>query len=157
ELFAIGGEQRLPTLPRRGTTRANPGIELLEDLIWHEKLRVLRPTIGALREPDLFFAQGLAMDLCRIHQVRRAIADMAIENDQSRPALGLVEERKSILDAPEIVRVADPQDVPLIGEEPCCDVLSEGDACLAFNGDVVVIVDPAQIIETKMARQRGRL
>jgi hypothetical protein len=35
--------------------------------------------------------------------------------------------------------------------------LGEGDACVAIDRDVVVVVDPAEIVETKVTGQRGRL
>ena len=57
----------------------------------------------------------------------------------------------------QIVGIADPQHVPAIGEEARRDILGEGDAGLAFDGDVVVVVDPAQVVELEMAGERGRL
>ena len=89
--------------------------------------------------------------------VRRAVADVAVENDQRRPALGLAKDRKRVLDPLEIVGIADAQHVPAVSLEARCDILGEGDAGLALDGDVVVVVDPAQVVELEMAGQRGRL
>ena len=69
----------------------------------------------------------------RIDLVRRAIADMAVEDDQGRPAFGLAEYRECILDPLEIVGVADPQHVPVIAEEAGRDILGEGDARVALD------------------------
>ena len=82
---------------------------------------------------------------------------MAIQDDQGGPALGLAEDRERILDAREIVGIADPQHVPVIAEEARRDILGEGDARLALDGDVVVVVDPAQVVEAEMAGERSGL
>ena len=122
-----------------------------------EKLGVLGPAIGALGKLHLFLAQGLAMGGRRIDLVRRAIADVAVEDDQGRPALGRPKDRERILDPLEVIGIADPQHVPVIGEKAGRDILGEGDARVALDGDVVVVVDPAEIVEAEMPGQRGRL
>jgi hypothetical protein len=95
--------------------------------------------------------RGRGVDL-----VRRAITDVAVEDDQRRPVRGLGEHLQRVLDAPQVVGVADAQHVPAIGLEARGDVLGEGDAGLAFDGDVVVVVDPAEVVQGEMARERGR-
>ena len=44
-----------------------------------------------------------------------------------------------------------------IAEEARRDILGEGDAGVALDGDVVVVVDPAEVVEAEMAGERGRL
>src|SRR5688572_8011016 len=88
--------------------------------------------------------------------IRGAIADMAVENNKCRPLFRLPEDPEGVLDTINVVGVANAQDVPPIGEKACRDVLSESDTCVTLDGDVVVIEDPAKIIETQMARQGGR-
>ena len=56
------------------------------------------------------------------------------------------------LDAIEIVGIADAQHVPAVGQEPRGDVLGEGDVGLALDGDVVVVVDPAEVVEARDGR-----
>ena len=56
----------------------------------------------------------------------------------------------------EIVGVADAQHVPSVGQEARRDILGEGDARVAFDGDVVVVVDPAKVVELQVAGQRRR-
>src|SRR5262249_32241611 len=99
ELPAVVGKERLPAAPRIGPARANASIDLLHDPVGYEDLGIPRPAIGALREPDLVLAQRLAMGGCGINLVGRAVADVAIEDDESRPAPGAPENRKRILDA----------------------------------------------------------
>jgi len=82
---------------------------------------------------------------------------MAVQDDQRRPAFGLPEYGERLFDALEVVGVADPQHVPVIAEEPRRDILGESNARAALDGDVVVVVDPAEIVDAEMAGQRGRL
>ena len=70
--------------------------------------------------------------------------------------LVLPEDLERVLDAIDVVGVADPQDVPAVTEEPGRDVLREGDARVPFDGDVVVVVDPAEVVEAEVAGQRRR-
>jgi hypothetical protein len=51
-----------------------------------------------------------------------------------------------VLDAINIVSVSDPQNVPTVTQESSRDILREGDSRIPFNGDVVVVVDPAEIV-----------
>src|SRR2546425_7467870 len=81
---------------------------------------------------------------------------MAVENDERGPALGLVEDLEGVLDATGIVGIADPQNVPSVSQEPGRYVFREGDARVAFDGDVIVVVDPAEIVEAQMGGQRRR-
>src|SRR5208283_2848903 len=105
-------------------------------------------------QPDLVLAKRLAMSCGGILLVRRAITNMAVEDDKSGPALSLTENVERVLDALDIVGVADAQHIPPIAEKPGGDVLGEGDARIAFDRDVVVVIEPAEIIEAEVASQR---
>ena len=74
------------------------------------------------------------------------------KNNEGRTSFCLFEDVQGVLDAIDVVRIADSQDVPSICKESCGDIFSEGQACVALDGDVVVVVDPAEIIETQMSR-----
>src|SRR6476660_6972732 len=82
---------------------------------------------------------------------------MAVQNDECRATLGLVKDIQRLLDALDVIGIAYAQNVPPVAEEAGGDVLGEGDARVAFDGDVVVVVDPAEVIEAEMAGQRGGL
>ena len=112
ETLAVLGKHRFPVAPRLAATLADAVGKVLHDSVRHQELGILRPVIGALDEPDFVFAQGLAMGRGGIDLVRRAIADVAVENDQRRPVFRLAEDRERLLDALEIVGIADPQHVP---------------------------------------------
>ena len=77
---------------RLAAARADAGGEVLADAVGHEELRVLRPAVGALGELDFLVAQRLAVGRGGVLLVRRAVADVAVEDDQRRPALGLPED-----------------------------------------------------------------
>ena len=99
-LRRVVGEQRLPVAARAAAPRcADARVEMLAHSVGHEELGILRPAIGALGEPDLVVAQRLAVGGGGVDLVRRAVADVAVEDDQRRPALGLAEDRERILDA----------------------------------------------------------
>src|SRR6476620_3060316 len=80
---------------------------------------------------------------------------MTGEDDKCRAALRLPEYLQRIFDTLNIVGIADPQDVPPIAEEPRSDVFSEGDARASLDRDMVVVVNPTQIIEPQMACKGG--
>src|SRR6267378_1633379 len=61
-----------------------------------------------------------------------------------------------MLDAVDIVRVADSQHIPPISEKASSDILSKGDARVAFDRDVVVVPNPAEIVESQMGGERCR-
>jgi hypothetical protein len=115
---------------------------VLADAVRDEELRILGPPIGPLGEADLLLAERFAMGGGSILLVRRAVADMAIQNDKGRAALRLMEYPESVLDQANVVGVADPQHVPSVTQEPRRNVLGEGDARAALDRDVIVVVDP---------------
>src|SRR5271170_4883496 len=82
---------------------------------------------------------------------------MAVENYESRAAFGASENFKRVLNEVNIVCVTHPQDIPAIAEKPGGDVFGEGDVCIPFDGDVVVVVDPAEVVQAQMPGQRSRL
>ena len=72
--------------------RADPGGEVLAHAVGHEELRVLGPAVGALGEPDLLVAERLAVGRGGVLLVRRAVADVAVEDDEGGPPLRLPED-----------------------------------------------------------------
>src|SRR6266481_2966658 len=85
------------------------------------------------------------------------VADVAVQDEEGGAALRLAKHLQGMLDPINIVSVADPQNVPSVTQEPGRDVLGEGDSRVSFDGDVVVVVDPAEVVQAKVARQRRRL
>src|SRR5262249_9352375 len=62
-----------------------------------------------------------------------------------------------MLDSVDIIGVADLQHVPSIGEKAGGDILGKSDARVAFDRDVVVVVNPTEVIESQMTGERCRL
>src|SRR3977135_4029007 len=88
-LGAVGGHQLLPVLPMLGATLADAVVKMLAHTIGHEELRVFAPAVVALGKADLFGAQRLTVRGRGILPVRRAEADMAVDDDEGggiRPA-----------------------------------------------------------------------
>src|SRR4030095_6296324 len=50
-----------------------------------------------------------------------------------------------------------PQDVPAVRQKARRDVLRKGDPCFTLDGDVVVVVDPAKVVEAQVSGQRRGL
>ena len=55
------------------------------DAVGNEKLVVLGPAVVLLGELDLFFAERFAVGGFGVLLVRRALADVAVDDDQRRP------------------------------------------------------------------------
>src|SRR5262245_34815011 len=123
----------------------------------NEKLGVSRPAVRLLYKFYLFFAQRLAVRSARILTMRRAIADMTINNYDGRSARRPRGIPKGVLDSIKIVGITHTNHVPSVGKEPTSDIFGERDIGLAFDGDVVVVVDPAEVVEFEMPGQRGSL
>src|SRR6516225_3087257 len=87
----------------------------------------------------------------------RAISDVAVEHDKGRPAGRLLEYPERVFNAIDIIGVSDAQYIPAIGEEARSDIFREGNAGVAFNGDVVVVPDPAETVESEVSRKRSGL
>src|SRR5215813_12411990 len=124
--------------------------------IWNEKLFILGPAVAPFRELDLFIAERLTVSCGRVLLVRRAIADMTIQHNECRSALRLLEDAEGLLDSLDIVGVSDSQHVPSVSEEASRNILSERQASVPLDRDVVVVVDPTEIVETEMTGKRCR-
>ena len=131
--------------------------EMLAHAVRDEEFRVLGPAVIALGKLHLVFAERLAVGGAGVLLVRRAIADVAVEDDERRPVVGAGEGRERRLELLGVVGVIDVQDVPTVAAEASADVLGEGDVGPAIDRDVVVVVDPAQIRQREMPGERRRL
>src|SRR5215469_2253609 len=86
--------------------------------------------------------------------VWRAVADVAVENNERRPSLCLAENVQGLLDPVEIVCIADAQDIPSVSDKSRWHILREGNSGVAFDRDVVVVINPAEIVEAEVPCQR---
>src|SRR5262249_10762368 len=153
---AISRKELAPLTAGFFPTRANSGGEVLAHRIGNEKLRALRPPVSAFDKANLVLAQRLAVRRGSVLLVRRAVADMAVQNDEGWAPLGLVKDVQGLRDPVDVVGLADAQNVPSITQEAGGNVLGKGYARVAFDSDVVVVIDPAEVIEREMAGERRR-
>ena len=68
-------------------------------------------------------------------------------------SLVLSKDVEGVLDTLDIVGIADPQDVPAISQKSRLNVFGKSDPRVPFDRDVVVVVDPAKIVEAQVTRQ----
>src|ERR1700722_1509589 len=60
--------------------------KVLADVVRDEKLSILRPSIAALRQPDLILPERLSMGFRGILLMWRTVADVAVQDEEGRPA-----------------------------------------------------------------------
>src|SRR5437868_4860392 len=75
--------------------------------------------------------------------------------DERRPALRLLENLARVFDSANVIGIADAQNVPAVSEKARGYIFSERDVRVPFDADVIVVVDPAEIIETEMTGEGG--
>src|SRR5207302_544500 len=90
-VFLEFGEPGVAQLP---AALADAFLEGLAHAVGNEELRVLRPAVEALGQLDLLLAERLAMRLMRALLVRRAIADVAVDDDERGAIRLLLEDRE---------------------------------------------------------------
>ena len=93
----------------------------------------------------------------RVLLVGGPVTDVAVDDDERWPVGARAERADRPLEECEVVGITDTRDVPAVAGEARRDVLAEGERRGALDRHVVVVVEPAQICEAEMARQRGRL
>ena len=156
-LGSVRGEELRPCAMRFGAALPDAGSEVLADTVRDEERRVLGPAVDALREADFLVTERLAVGGGGALSVGRAVADAAVEDDERGPALGLLKDPERVLDAIDVVGVADAQHVPPVGQEAGRDVLGERQVGAPLDGDVVVVEDPTEVIQAQVAGERCRL
>ena len=77
--------------------------------------------------------------------VRRAVGDVAVDDDQRRAILHVLERLERPVEHFQIVGVADASDVPSVADEARSNVVAEGPIGVTLDRDLVVVVDPAKV------------
>src|ERR1700756_5106959 len=120
----------------------------------HEKFGVFGPAIAALGQPYLFLAKRLAVGGTGVMPVRRAISDMALDDNERRRILGTTEILDGLAEPLEIVDVANAQHVPAVGKEARRYIVAEGEIGVSFDGHAVIVIEPAKIPEHEVTGKR---
>ena len=150
-------ELRLPGRVQLAPPPAEPGRQTLPSSVGHQELGVLRPAVEPLGEPDLLLAQRLTVGGAGVLLGRRAEGDVAVDDDEGRAVVGVLEHPEGATEHVEVVRVAHPGHVPAVADEAGGRVVGERPVGAALDRDPVVVVDPAQVGELEVAGERGRL
>ena len=149
------GELRLPGGVELGAAPADPLGEVLADAVGDEELGVLGPLVGALGLAHLLLAERLAVGGGGVLLVGRAVADVAVDDDQRRARLLGLELVEGGGDPLRVVGVFDVEDVPAVALEAQRHVVAVGEVGLAVDRDVVVVVDPAEVVELQVPGERA--
>ena len=150
-------ELAFPLLAQFTSALPDASMEVVIHSVGNQELGVLRPSVGALGELDFLFTQGLAVRRGRVLPVGRTVSDVAGNYDQRGPILGRLGRPESAFDSREVVGIADAQHIPAVGGKARAHVFGEGNAGRAFDGDVVVVVNPAEIVQLQVAGERSGL
>src|SRR5215471_546936 len=156
KLYPILGKEFSPLKPGLITPGTHSGSKVIVDAVRHEELRVLRPAICALGQADLVIAQWLAVSFRRVLLMRRTVADMAIQNNEGRSLLRLSENLKGAFDPIDVVGITNAQDIPPVRQESRRNIFRERDTCVPFDRDVVVVVNPTEIVEAQVPGEGRR-
>src|SRR5215470_1802472 len=113
----IGREKLCPLPPRFGAARSDSRREVFANSVGNEKPRVFRPSVAAFCETDFFLSERLAMRCGGVMQMRRAVADVAVEDDECRAAFCLSKNGEAVLNQTDVVGITDSQDIPAVSEK----------------------------------------
>ena len=144
-----------PALLELPPALADAGVEMFTHAVGDEKLGVFRPAIAALRQTNLFDAERFAMRGAGIVLMGRAVADVAVDDDQGWHVVGASEGFDRLCEPLGVIGVADALHVPAIGKEARGHVVAEGEIRVAFDRDAVAVVNPAEVSEHQVTRERG--
>ncbi len=118
--------------------------------------RLLRPAEDLLGLLHFLRAEGRAVGGGGVHLGGRGVADVGPEHDERRAgflAPGGIERQ---VDGVEVIAVIHVLHVPAICLEALAHVLAEGERGIAVDGDVVVVVDEAELAQPEVSRKAGR-
>src|SRR5689334_15483115 len=125
------------------------------NLIGDKKFFCLRPAVSSLRQPDLVFAQRFSVGRAGILLVWRSPRDVALDDDQGRPVACVFKNLKSLVQHFKIVGIADTGYIPAQADEFRRYILAEGQIRVTLDCDFVAVINPAEVGELPVARERS--
>ena len=140
-----------------GVKAVNPKYEVLGDAFRHEELGIFRPAVRALGQANFFDAERLAVCRRRVLAVGRAVTDVAVHDDEAGSRAPPAEAPQRAPDFLQVVCVLHVPHRPAVTAEALLHVLGERQRRVAFDRDVVPVVDPAEVAQLQMGRERSRL
>src|SRR5712671_4283073 len=154
-LRAVLAEERVPLTAQLPSALAHHVAEVLAHSVGYQELRVLRPAVYALRQFDFFFAERFAVRFFCVLAVRRAKTDVTVYDNQFGAILNAERMVVGIGERNQIVGIVDVLDIPTIGCEPGRDIFVVSEIGITLDGDMVVVVYPAQVRKSQMSGDRG--
>src|SRR5215471_14569777 len=76
---------------------------------------------------DLLLTERLAVGCRRVLFMRCTVANVAVQHDERGTILRLAKNVEGVLDARDVVSIADTHNVPAVGQKPRCHVLGKGE------------------------------
>ena len=84
------------------------------------------------------------------------IPDVAVNDNQRRAILRILESAQRPSQHLQVIGISDPRHIPAIADKTRGHVFRESQSSVSFNGDAVIVVNPAEIREPQMAGERRR-
>src|SRR5262249_50655005 len=143
-MLAILGNLLKPRIAQVLTPLANPLPEVIVDAIRNVKVLVVGPVVVAFCKTNLVLSKRFAVRAAGILLVRRTVADVTVDDDQSGPVNGVLKGSKGAREHFQVIGVADSSYVPPVADEAGRHIFREGQSSISFDGDVIVVIDPAE-------------
>src|SRR4029077_19036240 len=113
--------------------------------------------VMALCQPDLLLAQRLAVCRARILFVRRTVGDVTVNIDRGGSIRVAFECPECAIEHLQVIGIPNARNIPAESDKARRYIIAIGERRVTLDGYVVVVVDPAEIIELEMSRQRRGL
>ena len=141
-----------------GLDPGRPRVHVLVDLVRHVEVLVRIEPERLLGGADLVLAERRAVRLGGVDRVRRAVGDVAADDDQRRALLLGLRGADRPLERAEVLGVRDRLHVPAVRLEALALVLGrEAERRRAVDRDVVVVVEVDEPAEAEVAGDRRGL
>ncbi len=164
--FQLGGQigmrraVGIPFLAPVGFQPSAPGLgaaPMRERLVWYVEGLERWPAEVLLRGFHFVDAQRRAVRVGGVLLVRAAPRDVGPHDDERRAVGDALRLRDCVIDRVQIVAIGDALHVPAVGLEPLGGVVGEREVGGAVDRDAIVVVEPDQLAELQMTRERARL
>src|SRR5271166_6485980 len=130
---------------------------MVVDAFRHKEFLVFRPAVVSLREPDFLLAERFTVSTTSILLMGRAVSDVAVHDDERGAILGVMKSAERTGQHVEVVCVSNSRHVPAVTDKTRGHVFRKRQGSVAFDRDVVVVVDPAEIRKSQVSSERCRL
>ena len=141
----VVGEHRHPLIAERAPAFPHQFLKAFFDAVGDQKFGVFGPAIELLGRVELLPRRGFSMRFFCVLTMRRTVSDMAVDDDHRWAVRRVLKEANRLGKRVTVVCVRHVRDVPAVSLEAGLYVVAIREAGLAFNGDLVVVVDPAKV------------